>query len=113
MYLNVLYAKNIRCLCFKIVKKVIFSVIPNGKEHGQLVTLASGPKSQGRQAKSKGQRRWYYLAIKKLSSLLREITSKHQGDFYCLIFIAFILLQQKENLKRIKRYVKIKIFVTL
>ena len=27
---------------------------------------------------------WYYLAVKRLSALLRGITSKHQGDFYCL-----------------------------
>ena len=28
--------------------------------------------------------KWHYLAIKKLSTLLRGITSKHDGDFYCL-----------------------------
>ena len=33
-------------------------------------------------AKSKG--RWHYLAVKKLSALLRRITSKNNGDFYCL-----------------------------
>ena len=27
---------------------------------------------------------WHYLAVKKLSTLLRGITSKHHGDFYCL-----------------------------
>ena len=27
---------------------------------------------------------WHYLALKKLSALLRGITSKHHGDFYCL-----------------------------
>ena len=27
---------------------------------------------------------WHYLAIKKLSALLRGITSVHDGDFYCL-----------------------------
>ena len=26
----------------------------------------------------------HYLAFKKLSTLLREITSKHHGNFYCL-----------------------------
>ena len=26
----------------------------------------------------------YYLAVKKLSALLRGITSKNNGDFYCL-----------------------------
>ena len=28
--------------------------------------------------------KWYYLAIKSLSALLRGITSKHEGNFYCL-----------------------------
>ena len=42
-------------------------------------------KSKGRKAKSKGRRRlWHYLAVKKLSALLRRKTSKYPGDFYCL-----------------------------
>ena len=28
--------------------------------------------------------RWYYLAVKELSTFLRGITSKNHGDFYCL-----------------------------
>ena len=32
----------------------------------------------------KGEKLWHYLAVKKLSTLLRGITSKHLGDFYCL-----------------------------
>ena len=28
--------------------------------------------------------KWHYLAIKKLSALLKGITSKHDGDLYCL-----------------------------
>ena len=27
---------------------------------------------------------WHYRAVKKLSTLLRRITTKHHGDFYCL-----------------------------
>ena len=27
---------------------------------------------------------WHYLAAKKLSALLKGITSKHDSDFYCL-----------------------------
>ena len=27
---------------------------------------------------------WHYLAVKRISGLLRGITSKHNGDFYCL-----------------------------
>ena len=34
---------------------------------------------------------WHYLAVKKLSPLLRGITSKHHGDFYCLnCFYSFV-----------------------
>ena len=28
--------------------------------------------------------KWHYLAVKKLSVLLRGVTSIHVGDFYCL-----------------------------
>ena len=42
------------------------------------------PNGEGCEAMSKGQRRWHYLAIKKLSVLFRAITSKSNGDFYCL-----------------------------
>ena len=28
--------------------------------------------------------KWHYLAVKKLSALLKGKTSKHDGDFYCL-----------------------------
>ena len=53
--------------------------------------------------------KWHYLAVKKLSALLRGVTCKHYSDFYCLN--CFIPLEQKANLKLIKEYVKIKIFV--
>ena len=29
-------------------------------------------------------KKWHYLAVKRLSALLRIITSNHNGDFYCL-----------------------------
>ena len=29
-------------------------------------------------------KRWYHLAVKSISGLLRGITSNHVGDFYCL-----------------------------
>ena len=28
--------------------------------------------------------KWHYLAVKRLSALLRGITPKHDGEFYCL-----------------------------
>ena len=31
--------------------------------------------------------KWHYLAEKKLSALLRGITSNHVGDFYCLNYL--------------------------
>ena len=52
-----------------------------------------------------------YVEVKKLSGLLRGITSKDDGDLYCLN--CFILLKQKANLNYIKKYLKIKIFVML
>ena len=33
---------------------------------------------------SNRDKQWHYLAVKKLSALLRGITFKHHGDFYCL-----------------------------
>ena len=27
---------------------------------------------------------WHYVAVKKLPALLQGVTSKHNGDFYCL-----------------------------
>ena len=33
---------------------------------------------------SNGEKQWHYLAVTKLSALLRGITSKNNGDFYCL-----------------------------
>ena len=29
-------------------------------------------------------KKWHYLAVKKLSTLFKGITSKHNGNFYCL-----------------------------
>ena len=29
-------------------------------------------------------KKWHYLAVKSLSTLLRGITPNHNGDFYCL-----------------------------
>ena len=33
---------------------------------------------------SNGEKLWHYLVVKKLSALLRGITSKNNGDFYCV-----------------------------
>ena len=43
-------------------------------------------------------KKWHYLAVKRLSALLRGITSKHDGDFYCLIY--FHSCSIKDKLKK-------------
>ena len=42
--------------------------------------------------------KWHYLAVKKVSSLLKGITSKDNGDFYCLNY--FNPYSTKEKLKQ-------------
>ena len=37
-----------------------------------------------KEAKLSPKEGWHYLTVKKLSALLRETTSKNNGDFYCL-----------------------------
>ena len=39
--------------------------------------------------------RWYYLEAKKLSTLLRGITCKHQGGFYCLNYFHYFVTENK------------------
>ena len=50
-------------------------------------------------------KKWHYLAVKKLSTLLKGITSKRNGDLYCSF--VFILVQQKLHLKNMKMFAKI------
>ena len=63
------------------------------------------PNEEKREAKS--ERRWHYVAVKKISALLRRITYKHHGDSYCLNCLHS--LAKESN----KKDVKIKTFVTL
>ena len=44
---------------------------------------------------------WYYLAVKRISGLLRGITSWHNGDFYCLN--CFHSYTTKEKFRKHKR----------
>ena len=55
-----------------------------------------------------GTSNWHYFAIKKLSGLLRGITSNDNGDFYCLNCLHSYRTISK--LKNMKKYVKITIF---
>ena len=63
-----------------------------------LLMISNGEKTE---TKSKG-RLWHYLAVKKLSELLREITSKKIGDFYCLNCLhSFITKNKLELYKKV------------
>ena len=45
---------------------------------------------------------WYYLAVKNLLALLRRITFKHHGDFYCLnYFHSFTKENKLESYKNV------------
>ena len=46
-------------------------------------------------------KKWHYLAVKSLSALLKEISSKYKGDFYCLN--CFHAYTTKNKLKRHKK----------
>ena len=60
---------------------------------------------------SNGKKLWHYLVVKKLSALLRGITSKNNGEFYCVNCPHSFRTkkQQKKNFNRLKVYVKIKL----
>ena len=60
-------------------KQVILLIIPNGEG-------------------------WHYLAVKKLSALLREISNKHHSDSYWRNCIHCFATEKNANL--IKKYVK-------
>ena len=72
----VVKTKIMFCLCFKSnsnrEKQVILLMIPNGEG-------------------------WHYFAVKKLSKLLRRITSKHQSDFYCVDYLHSLTTENKRE----------------
>ena len=45
--------------------------------------------------------RWQYLAVKKLSALLRGIASNHHGDFYCVSCFHSFATEKKRQLHKI------------
>ena len=51
---------------------------------------------------------WHYLTVKKLSALLRTITSKHDGNYYCLDCLHSS--KTKRNLKYHEKVYKSKVF---
>ena len=54
---------------------------------------------------------WHYLTVRSLSGLLRGISSKHDGDYYCLNCFHSYRTENKLNVH--KKYVKITIIVIL
>ena len=64
-------------------KHILFVFQNNSKSEKQVILLMILNR-QKCQAKSKGKQQWHYLAVKKLSTLLRGTKSKINGDFYCL-----------------------------
>ena len=48
---------------------------------------------------------WHYLAVKSISGLLKEITSKHKGEFYCLnCFHSYTTEKKLKKHERICKY---------
>ena len=43
---------------------------------------------------------WQYLAVKKLSALLRRIASKHHGNFYCVSCFHSFATEKKRQLHK-------------
>ena len=83
-YVQVIF-KNINSNC---EKQIILSRIPNEEKEGRR-----------------------YLTVEKLSAFLNEITSKHRVIF--IVWIVFILLEQKANLNLMKKYAKANFSVEL
>ena len=67
----------------------------HNSNRGKQVIILIIPKGEACKANSKGRRRWNYLEVKELSALIRGITSKHQGDFYCLNFLHSFVTEKK------------------
>ena len=50
---------------------------------------------------------WHYIAVEKISTVLRGTTSKYDDEFYCLNCLVWICLGQKTKLNPIKKYITI------
>ena len=88
----------------KIYPSYVSKHNPNREKQVILLIISNRHK---RKDKSEGrQQQWHYPAMKKLSTLLRRITSKHHGECYCLNCLHSFATENKE-------YAKIKLFVTL
>ena len=70
-------------------KKKIYSayVSQHNSNHEKQIIFLMTPNGEG----------WHYLALKELSVLLRGITSKHHGDFYCLNCLYYFATENKRE----------------
>ena len=75
---NVLYAKKEKIYPAYVSK-------PNSNHEKQVILLLILNR----------EKQLHYLPVKKLSALLRAITSKNNGVFYCLIFVHFFRTKKK------------------
>ena len=54
----------------------------------QIILLMIPKKKNKRKCKTKKEKEnWHYHAVKRLSALLRGITLKYDGDFYCMNYL--------------------------
>ena len=44
---------------------------------------------------------WHYFPVEKLTSLLKEITSKNNGDFYCLNYLYSFRTKKRQSHKKV------------
>ena len=97
------FEKNNVKIAFNIKKRKIYpAYFSKNKSNREkqfillMISMGKGGKasSKGREAKSKGQQS-HYFAVKKLSALLRGITSKHYDNFYCLNCLYFFRKKNK------------------
>ena len=86
-----MYAKKVKIYCGCVSK--------NNSNREKQVILLMIPNEE----------RWHYLAVKKLSAILRGTTSKHHDDIYCLNCLHSFATEKK--LESHKEYAKIKLFV--
>ena len=76
----------VNVLCAKSEKRYIAYVSKQNSKHENQVILLMISNGEG----------WNFIAVRKLSALIRGILSKHDNDFYCLNCLhSFTELEQK------------------
>ena len=96
--------------CILKKKKIYLAYVSkhNSNREKQVIILMT---SKGKKFEAQSERRLcHYLSVKKLSALLRGITSQRYGGFYYINYYYFFRTKTKLH---IKKYLKIKIFIIL